>query len=77
MKRKIITLILLMLFSILLLSCSYNKVITGKISHVSGNTVEVKGRRFKVFTDTLKIGQTVTFTSVRRNDKRINSRKTN
>src|SRR5213082_1328557 len=60
-----------------LCSCSYGKQIAGEIQDVSGNTVQVQGKRFIVAVDTLKIGQVVTFTSVKKNDKRINIRKSN
>lgn len=67
----IITLIAL---AFLLLSCnSSHYVIAGRATNVTDTTVTVNGLVFKTNTDTLKVGDSVTFISTK-NRKQINSR---
>lgn len=63
-----------------LVSCNVTKpvVIEGKISHIEGRKVTVNGNTFRLINnDSVWVGKYVTFTGTTRNDKRINSKRSN
>lgn len=67
-------------FALFFMSCSLNKKMSveGYISHIEGRYVTVEGNTFQVANaDSLYVGKWVTFIGTTRNDKRINSKRSN
>lgn len=75
-KKTFLTLLILLCLALLVFASSCSYTIKGVISHKSGDTVKVKGYTFLVPQNTLKEGQTVSFTKTL-NKEKANSKKIN
>jgi len=72
MKKYIWQIILFLVIVAIMASCYGSKVITGEITAVNGDTVQIRQHRFKVLENVPKINDKCTFTPTKDSSK-VNS----